>query len=82
MTAIPFTIQTPPNTPEVRLSGGGAFNFFSEWVAASAPLIFGIFRKGLRFMKRNMNKRAISQGAGDCDGNTFWGGGGVNLPLL
>ena len=34
-------------------------------------------------MKRNMNKRAISQGAGDCDGNTFWGGGvKVNLPLL
>ena len=32
-------------------------------------------------MKRNMNKRAISQGAGDCDGNTFWGGE-VNLPLL
>ena len=29
-------------------------------------------------MKRNMNKRAISQGAGDCDGNTFFfGGGGV-----
>ena len=27
-------------------------------------------------MKMNMNKRATSQGAGDCDGNTFWGGGG------
>ena len=30
-------------------------------------------------MKRNMNKRAISQGAGDCDGHTFFfffGGGG------
>ena len=27
-------------------------------------------------MKRNMNKRAISQGVGDCDGNTCWGGGG------
>ena len=27
-------------------------------------------------MKRNMDKRAISQGAGDCDGNTFWGGWG------
>ena len=27
-------------------------------------------------MKRNMNKQAISQGAGDYDGNTFWGGEG------
>lgn len=53
-----------------------ASNFFSEWVVASAPLIFGIFRKGLCFMKRNMNKRAISQGAGDYDGNTFCGGEG------
>ena len=35
-------------------------------------------------MKMNMNKRAISQGAGDCDGNTFffWWGVKVNLPLL
>ena len=27
-------------------------------------------------MKSNMNKRATSQGAGDCDGNTLVGGGG------
>ena len=37
-------------------------------------------------MKRNMDKRAISQGGGgNCDGNTFWAGGvgvNVNLPLL
>ena len=68
------------------VGGGGGFQLsFSEGPATSHPLSFEYFeriwRKGLCFMKREKNKRAISHGAADCDGNIFFLGGGVGLKV-